>query len=297
MILVRKKKKKLLLTANKPAARRITKKVFTHFRPMILTRHPSHKHLRTDLGVFPFRSVIRLGSTTTLTDPTSLAGNRLEINCIQGIKNSASKLLMKRCFTEAKVKTADWIGSTSSEEIITWSKGKFPVLAKLINGSRGNGITMIKSPEELKKCLIGKNLGNYIFEKYYNFTKEYRIHVTEDGCFYTCRKMLKSDVPENKRFIRNDSTCSWFVEQNPEFNKPTNWDKIVAECVKALKAVKLDIAGFDVRVQSDKTAKGEARKEPDFIIIESNSACSHGDLTAVKYTETLKRLLNKKAGR
>lgn len=292
-MIVLKKKKKLTISANKPAARKIGPKVFTRFRPHILSRHPSHRYLRQNLGNFPFRSVIRLGSTTSLFDNKS----RIEINCIQGIKNSASKLLMKRCFTEAKVKTADWIGSSSSDEIIKWSTDKFPIIAKHIFGSRGNGITMLKSPEELKKCLVGKNLNNYIFEKYYNYSREYRIHVTEDGCFYTCRKMLKSDVPENKRFIRNDSTCSWFVEENPGFDKPKNWDNIVAACVKALKAVKLDIAGFDVRVQTSKTSKGETRKESEFIIIESNSACSFAERTATEYTKALTKLLNKKAGR
>lgn len=260
----------------------------TQFKPMIRSRHPSHKHLRNTLGLLPFRSLIRLGS-----EWPGDGKQRVELNSVQSIKNSSSKLLMKRCFDNGKVKTADWIHSTESATIVRWSNERYPVIAKPINGSRGNGIELLKTEGELVSFLKGKNSSHYIFEKYYNFSREYRLHVTKDGCFYTCRKMLKSDVPQGKRFIRNDKTCIWVLEQNPQFNKPNNWKDIELECVKALKAVGLDIGGFDVRVQSSDN-KGKVRKNSDFIVIESNSACSHGEVTAVKYREVLIKLLRDK---
>lgn len=266
------------------------KSKLTSFRPMIFSRHPSHKHLRTDLPLMPFRSIIRFGSTNSPTD----GKERLQINSVQSVRNSASKLLMKECFTRANVKTADWTHSNQGSAITTWARERYPIIAKPIHGSRGNGISLLKSEAELATWLRSRNCGDYIIEKYYNYNREYRLHVTRNGCFYTCRKMLKSDVPENKRHIRNDSTCSWFMENNPQFNRPANWDTIVAECVKALNAVGLDIGGFDVRVQSETDKKERARKTCDFIIIESNSACSHGDVTAVKYREELTRLLKQK---
>ena len=79
-------------------------KKYKLFRPLILSRHPSHSILRAKnqtLPLLPFRSVIRLGSTTE-------SDGRLEINTAQAVKNSASKLLMKQKFTEAGVKTAQW---------------------------------------------------------------------------------------------------------------------------------------------------------------------------------------------
>jgi len=263
----------------------VARKVITSFRPMIRTRHPSHAHLRKQLQMLPFRSVIRLGSTWS-----GDGKQRVEINSVQSIKNSASKLLMKKCFTRAGVKTADWY-CDPGVNLKDWARERYPLIAKPINGSRGNGIDLIKDEKELTKWLGSHTFNNYVVEKYYNFNREYRLHVTKDGCFYTCRKMLKSDVPEKNRFIRNDKTCVWILEENANFDKPSNWKDIEAECIKALKAVGLDIGGFDVRVQSSKTARGKGRANPDFIVIESNSACSHGDKTAVKYRAVLPKLI------
>lgn len=295
-----------LLRKKKVISKKPIKK-FTRFRPMILSRHPSHNHLRTGLSLLPFRSVIRLGSTTVPKD----GKERLQINTVQAIKNSASKLLMKQCFTKAGVKTADcWTYCSqingSDQYRLCFNKMQFtdkdlaptharelpyPIVAKHIYGSRGTGNTLLNTQEELQQWMRGKDLSNYIFEKFYNFNREYRLHVTKNGCFYTCRKVLREDTPENKRWYRNDSNSNWLVETNPSFDKPVNWDNIVAECVKALNAVGLDIGGFDVKVQSAKTPKGKVRENPEFIIIESNSACSHGEVTAQKYVEELNKLL------
>lgn len=278
-------KSALKTPVNKP------KKVFTGYRTMVLTRHPSHQPLRTQLPKLPYRSLIRLGSETVKNDKP-----RIEINSVQAVRNSASKLLMKRCFTQAGVKTAEWFQGTTQNELTNWATERYPIIAKPIHGSRGNGICLIKSQQELSTWLSAHTISHYVIEKYYNYTKEYRLHVTKDGCFYTCRKMLKSDIPENKRHIRNDSTCSWFLENNPQFNKPANWREIEAECVKALKAVGLDIGAFDVRVQSEKDKKGNTRKAVEFIIIESGSAPSFGEQTLQKYLVEIPRLIKEKRG-
>lgn len=140
----------------------------------------------------------------------------------------------------------------------------------------------------------GRELGKYIFEAYFNGVREYRLHISKNGCFYTCRKMLKSDTPKEERWHRHSDTCTWIVEDNPLFDKPVNWDEIVAECVKALTAVGLDVAAFDVRVQSAKTENGKKRENVDFRIIESNSAPSFGDTTLQKYLEELPKIIQNK---
>jgi len=126
-----------------------------------------------------------------------------------------------------------------------------------------------------------KRLGNYIIERYYNYNKEYRLHVSKDGCFYTNRKMLKTDAEE--RWFRNDSNSVWIREENPKFEKPRNWGVIVNECVKALNAVGLDLGACDVRVQSK-------NDRPDFIICEINSAPSFGEITLTKYQNEIKKI-------
>lgn len=278
-------------------------KKFTKFRPLVYSRHPSHDVLRTELSLLPFRSVIRLGSTT------KHFRDRIECNNIQSIKNSASKLLMKQCFNQSAVKTAKWCKGTESFNVrdngIEFVLGRndheefngieFPIVVKHIYGSRGTGNHLLKTREEFETWLVNKTLSNYIFEKFYNYSREYRLHVSEEGCFYTCRKMLKSDTPEDHRWYRNDSNSSWIMEENLLFDKPSNWSNIVEECVKALKSVGLDIGGFDVKVQSAiKSSTGRDRENPEFIIIESNSACSFGDVTAKKYLEEIPKVLKRK---
>lgn len=289
-------------------------KIRPGFRPRIRSRHPSHEPLRINLKRLPVRSFIRLGSTTE----TPQDGRQyVEVNTVQAIKNSASKLLMKFCFDTEKIKTADWWiidneqeapdakifwkgGDVNGEEsgTVDYSTLPFPIVAKHIFGSRGTGNYLLKSQQELEAWLPGKTLENYIFEKFYNYNREYRLHVTKDGCFYTCRKMLKEDTPEDKRWFRNDSNSIWVVEENPTFDKPSNWDAIVAESVKALNAVGLDFGAVDVRVQSStKTSKkkGEVpRENPEFIIIEINSAPSFGEITLQRYLEMIPKIVESK---
>jgi carbamoylphosphate synthase large subunit len=279
-------------------------KKYTMFRPRIKSRHPSHRILRGTLSLSPFRSVVRLGSTTDMADTVTNGGNRIECNTIQAIKNSSSKLLMKRCFTHGYVKTAEWFtysdGIFHHQDDISEAQNKqidqlsYPIVAKYIYGSRGTGNHLFKTQEELESWMKNKDLTKYIFEKFYNYNREYRLHVTEEGCFYTCRKVLKQDTPDDKRWFRNDSNSNWLIESNESFDKPINWDAIIAECVKALKAVGLDIGGFDVRVQSKLDKDGNIRLNPEFIILESNSACSFGDLTADKYKVAIMQVLNRK---
>lgn len=279
------------------------------FRPQIRTKHPSQDHLRGSLDIQPNRTVIRLGSTTTLEDiyPQGIRNGRriIEINTVEAVKNSASKLRMKKCFTRGNVKTAEWwqfidnrfVMNDNINQITNIENLPYPIVAKSHYGSRGEGNYKLNDEAELRRWMQGKNLSNYIFEKFYNFTREYRIHVTAEGYFYTCRKMLRRDADRNNSWQRHDDNCVWIREENPSFDKPSNWNTIVEHCVRALNATGLDIAGFDVKVQSATNQRGERRENPDFIIIESNSACSHGEITAIKYKEALNRLCDIKNGR
>jgi len=265
-------------------------KKYTMFYPLILSRHPSHGVIRRKnrvLPLLPFRSVVRLGSTTVLED------NRVECNSVEAVQNSANKLKMKRCFDALDVRTAVWLKGEMStiEDIVALG---FPLVVKHIFGSRGTGNYLVRRQEELETILQGKTLSNYIFEKFYNYSREYRLHVTEDGCFYTCRKMLKTDTDPEDRWFRNDSNSVWIVEENENFDKPVNWDLCVSESIKALKAVGLDVGAVDLRIQSRLNNKEIVREDPDFIIVEINSAPSFGEITAQKYTEEIPKILKRK---
>lgn len=278
-------------------------KKYKLFRPKIRSRHPSHDILRSNLPKLPFRSVVRLGSTTILNNVD------VECNSIEAIKNSASKLLMKKCFSKAGVSTANWyVANKKMDNGVLFYEGtdefhsktlstkelNYPLIAKSFYGSRGIGNTKINSFEELLEFVKNKDVSNYIFEEYKTYLREYRIHVTEEGYFYSCRKMLKKDTPEHKKFQRHDDNCVWIVEENPLFDKPVNWDSIIEDCVKALKSLGLDIGAFDLKVQSAKDKKGNFRENPEWIIIESCSAPSFGKITSEKYIEQIPKILIKK---
>lgn len=288
-------------------------KKYTMFRPLILSRHPSHSILRLknkQITLLPYRSVVRFGSSTEVHDTIANGGNRVEINTVQSIKNSASKLLMKQKFTEAGVKTAKWMcaeehyineeGLVSGIEEHGEDSFSYPIVAKAHYGSKGRGNTLIKTQKELSDWMIGKTLSNYIFEKFMNYAYEFRLHVTAEGCFYACRKALKQGVAEKDKWRRHDDICVWFLEESPEFYKPNSWLDIETDCIKALKAIGADLLSFDIKVQSPVNKNGKQREYQNYILLECNSASSmdngSGEVSvcAKKYIDIIpKIILNK----
>lgn len=268
----------------------------------VRSRHGSHDAIR---GKVPssVRALIRFGSSTPVQRVFGKDKKVVEINTVESVKCSANKLLMKRAFQKMNVKSADWWTSSDANKTnFADGSGKntnisalpYPIVAKHIYGSRGTGNYLLHTQTELTNFLKGKDLPRYIFEKFYDYSREYRLHVSANGCFYTCRKMLKSDAPKEKRWFRNDSNSVWIMEDNTSFDKPSNWKAVEAECVKALKAVGLDVGAIDLRIQSAKTKEGKRRDNPDFIVIETNSAPSFGEVTTKKYIEELPKIINLK---
>jgi len=281
--------------------KRIVKKVGavrtpTMFRSMILSRHPSHRCLRAQYKNLPlskYRSVIRFGSTTEVEDTIAKGGKRIEINSVQSIKNSSCKLLMKQCFERAGVKTAP---RYINGDFTNWKNENYPIVAKNHFGSKGSGNTLIKNEQEFEAWQRGKTISHYIFEKFVNYGHEFRLHVSENGCFYTCRKALKSDCPEDQKWRHHDDTSVWLLETNENFHKPNSWNDIVRDCVSALNAIGADVLSFDVKVQTP-TTNGLRRPYQDYILIECNSASSMdngtGELSicAQKYIEEIPKIL------
>lgn len=289
------RKKKRAIFKKAPAKRKLTK-----FRPQIKTRHPSHTPLRAEMSLLPFRTVVRLGSTTIMKDEISKGGSRIDCNPVQGVRNSADKRETKRIFTKENIPTPNWytiINKTtfsekeSSSSRINIADMPYPVVVKARFGSRGRGNYLINSREEMANLLSSnKELSRYIVEEYCKYSREYRIHSTKNNTFYVLRKMLREDVPKADRWIRNDSTCVWILDTNSSFDTPVNWKEITDMCTKAINTVGLDLGAVDVKVQSASTKKGR-RKRCEFSILETNSAPSFGDLTLNHYKREIKNIL------
>lgn len=228
-------------------------------------------------------TVLRLGSTTPLREifKEKYLKNAVEINSIEGCIISGNKTKMKKAFDEAGVKTAKWMPLIEGKEKYK-NELKFPAIIKHNHSSKGNGIYYIENDEQLQEfCNNHNDLNSYIIEEYKTYVKEYRLHVTKDGCFYTCRKMLKEDA--DVRWHRHENNSVWILEENELFNKPKNWDEIVSECIKAMEACKLDICAIDVKVNKNGT---------EFIILETNSAPALGEIGIQKYIEQLTKMVN-----
>lgn len=205
---------------------------------------------------------MRLGSLSTSSIPL-----QRQINKIDGIKNSSDKLRMKLLFKDVRTPKFNNTGRGL----------KFPLVAKHRFSSKGRGVYKLDDEDSLEDFLKKreKDLEKFIFEEYKNYSREYRLHVSDLGCFYSCRKMRKRDAEIRWKF--NNETCVWILEENELFNKPETWDLIVEDCIKAKNNIGLDICCFDVRVN----------KKGDWMIIESNSAPSLGEIGVEKYKEHL----------
>lgn len=274
-------------------------------RLRVFSRHSTHNGLREAHILLPVLTCLRLGSTTV--------GNlnyEVEINKPAAIRNSASKFLMKKCFMRAGVKTADWwiheggkfvrvTGLKDNDKLVTVEEPlPFPLVAKSHFGSRGEGNYLLKDQVALNEWMKGKNMNSYIFERFLSgYNREYRLHITAEGCFYTCRKMLKEDCPKEERWHRHEDNCVWYIEENENFDKPVNWNEIVKDCVAALNATGLDVCSFDVKVESAKSKKETLRKDPKWALLECNSASSFGEGTLEKYINQIPKIVKYKTGK
>lgn len=251
----------------------------------VRSRNYSANLLRNQIEVTK-PTVYRLGSFTPTNEVFKHCKHPeliREINTVEACKTSNDKFLMKLAFAEHDVKTAEWSGLNNPLFI---EEFQGPYIIKHIHSSKGKGIYYIQNAEEMTEFINShnSNLNNYIIEKYHKYVREYRLHVDKFGCFHANRKMLKNDATE--RWHRHHINTVWIREDNEMFDKPVNWDEIVAECQKAIAAVGLEIGCVDVKVQSNK------QEHPDFIILETNSAPALGEESAPKYINELKKIVN-----
>ena len=251
----------------------------------IRTRNVTTKALEHSI-VTSKRAVYRAGSFTATEDIfKGNTDNVIEINTVKACKISNDKLEMKKAFEEYNkqandilIPTAEW---ANGEDLKTWET--FPAIIKHVHSSGGKGIYYIKDEETLAEFILNhKDLDRYIIERYYTYSKEYRVHVGKDGAFHAIRKMLKGDATE--RWHRHLAHCVAILPENESFTAPHNWEAICDACTHAIAAVGLDLGAVDVKVQT-------TMENPKFIILETNSAPSLGELTLDKYKEQLIKFL------
>jgi hypothetical protein len=246
----------------------------------IRSRHPSHSVFRNRLKSNK-KVLIRLGSITETPYNYDLV-----INTPEAIKISSNKYKMKEAFDVAGVITPEWTYNIDdllgNEPVFS-----YPIVAKNVYGSRGTGNYKINSPEDLITWSRNRNLKNYIFEKFKNYGKEYRVHVSKEGVFLMWRKLRRLDTPDDQKWFFNNRNCNWVGENHELFDTPSNINQIKEECIKALNAVGLDIGACDVRVMNNVNSRVH------FSIIEINSAPSISPVTEEAYIKEFNKLINR----
>lgn len=249
--------------------------------PKIRIYSPNHScdPLRTLVLKTPI--VLRLGSSK----PHDTTG-RIVLNSVEGIQISSDKRKSKRVMVDLGLHTAEYCVPQTKEECIDFVfdlvDDDNAVIIKKYNSCKGKGIYFIQSMGDLNNWLNDheEELRQYVFERYYDFPREYRFHVdVRHGIFYGCRKLLKNDAEET--WHRHDCNSVWILPENPKFKTPPFLGQIEEDCIRYMEEVGLDICAFDIK--SDNT---------DFIILESNTAPSLGPHGIEMYRNHLLKYYN-----
>lgn len=240
------------------------------FKLRIFSKNTSCAPLRNIL--FNRRILLRLGSTTPLISKYKY----LEINTVEGIKISSNKIAMKKAFDKANICHSEWINSNNKTDIIKFFNIHKIIIAKYKYSSKGNNIYYIDNIESLNKLLKHININDFVFEKYYFYPLEYRVHIDANyGCFYVCKKVLKEDA--NIQWHRHADN-SIFVLITDLTLLPEWFPRMVNDCKKVLKQMHLTIACFDILASNY-----------GYQIIESNTAPSLGSYGITYYSNHLKK--------
>lgn len=226
------------------------------------------------LRSIPFnqRVLLRLGSITPLVSKYKY----LEINTIEGIKISGNKIAMKRAFDKASVIHSEWINSASKSDIRKFLNLHKILIAKHKHSSKGKNIYYIDNLKSLDYLCDTVDIKDLVFEKYYFFPDEYRVHIdVNHGCFYACKKVLKPDADVQWHKHADNSV---FVLVKKDHKLPECWENMINDCIKVLKQMKLTIACFDILCSNN-----------NYIIVESNTAPSLASYGITYYSNHLKK--------
>ncbi len=200
----------------------------------IATYQERAKKLATDLEKndevqgFKKNVVVRLGGEKKYEDYP------LEINSAEAVKNCINKIKMKELFNKNDIKTLEYFNEPQ----------KYPCVIKHAVGSGGAGVYVVEDANELK--VFKKVLHNqYYIEPLFKSTSEYRLHCTQNEVFFSVKKIKRE---ENKNDIIINTKNHTNVR---DFVKPRLWKEMQAECIKAMKILKLDLGAFDVGYNSE----------------------------------------------
>lgn len=186
----------------------------------IATYQDAAKKLADTLPKVKEKVVVRLGGTMPYEKYP------IQINSASSVSNSINKLAQKNLLIKENIKTQPLL-----------DKPIYPCVIKGIVRSKGTKVFVVRNEKEYQKaCADLQN--QYYIEPLFETTSEYRLHCTQKEVFFAVKKFKRNPediiVRHNNHYNKRD------------FIKPRKWEDIKAECIKAMKALNLDIACFDV---------------------------------------------------
>lgn len=271
----------------------------------------------------PFNVHINFGKTT------GIPSTGLTINVPAAVAKSANKLKTKDIWKDFQIPFIrnfiphnNLIVRGSFFDIGTIRHFGFPVLAKLIDGSRGRGLVYIRDEDALIEFLSDRSVDktNYFYEKFFTATSEYRVHcsphlrdrryefvinrgeetmriVSENGCFLAVKKLMATEAHQNAMaedgyVTRNMSDDVYF---STRFNKPRGWDNMIREAVMAIDVLGLDFGFIDVmyNTESGQYVFSESGSNPGMGRLQDDTDITN--ITALVYQKALVPIILNKA--
>ena len=210
---------------------------------MLNKRYHIATYSDTNYKLYPYiecaeKTVIRLGGVGTYEDYP------IQINSRQSVMDSIDKMKMKEIFKENEVKQSEFFYKNDKNI-------PFPCVFKPTKRSGGEGTCIVNNQEELDSIL-----SEGYCEPFFTTTSEYRTYCSKYGMFLMIRKK-KIENHEDDLFINRDNHS-----YQQKFVKPRLLKQIEEHSMKALNALGLDIACFDIGYSS--------KDKHDFVIFESN---------------------------
>jgi len=254
---------------------------FAKIRTSNHTASPLRKSILVDCP-----AVVRLGSLTSTPEVFPGIRNVVEINTVEAIQNSRNKLRMKECFKRLNIPQASW---WDSYQALAHDENPlpYPLVVKRVFGFQGRGMQLLRNERNLRAWSSEHNYNGWFFEVFYNYSREYRLHVAKGiGCFLAWRKLRTREATD--RWFFNSENSNWVGVDHNLFNRPVCWNLLEKTALDCLEATGLDIGACDIRIQSSR------HDNPKFIVCEINSAPALMRLGIEKYKESIKTLIENK---
>ena len=209
----------------------------------------------------------RLGYNVNVSFPkSSLPKNKMPL--IYG--HQIDKLTQYEAYANIGVPSLEY---TKDKNIaLDWlNNGHVVIARKVLSGSEGNGIVVIKSPSEM--------IDAPVYTKYAKRKQEFRVHVFCNNVVRILEKRKKKGVFEGNTFVRN--TANGYVFCREDVN-PWNVEELKELALKARRITRSDFVGVDV---------GFNDYYKRYFVIETNSAPGIEGSNVNDYVDVISNLI------